>query len=239
MQVAILAGGKGMRLNGGTTPKALAEVKEQPIIEHVMSIYRAAGKDRESVDFYPLVGHEGDKIRLHFLLNSTAYVHCIKTGKEQQTAERLLMAKNPLSHRERLHVAYCDCLANVDIAEVTRFHRGHGKLATLVAVQPESKYGVLQFDEASLDYKCIPTTVKAFNEKPRSVDWVSAGFFIFEHKAWSYFELGKSLEKEPLEALARDGQLVAYRHSGFFKCMDTQKDLEELNAMEGAPWLKK
>jgi glucose-1-phosphate cytidylyltransferase len=224
MKVAILCGGKGMRLNGGTTPKALAEVKDRPLVEHVMSIYG-------DHDFTLLLGHLGDAIRLHFLLHPHEQVHLLDTGRGAQTGNRLRqwMRTGLYLPKATFAVAYCDCLADINVWDVVKFHQSHGKISTLVAVHPTSRFGILGMG--------LNPFVASFNEKPRTSDWVNAGFFVFSSRVFEYLDDGP-LEGAPLEKLAADDQLCAYKHESFFRCVDTQKDLEELELMEGTPWLK-
>ena len=220
MKVAILCGGRGMRLNGGVTPKALAEVNDKPMVEHVMDVYG-------NHDFLLLLGHQGDQVRLRFMLHPRDRVTLADTGKETQTGGRIRQA-SMLRMGGYFAVAYCDCLADVNIWDVVKFHQGHGRVATLVAVHPTTSYGVLGLDDSC--------TVTSFREKPKSNEWVNAGFFLFNQRIFSYLDDGPL--EDTLEKLATEGQLKAYLHEGFFRCVDTQKDLEELNATEGTPWLR-
>ncbi len=227
-----------MRLNGGSHPKAMADVKGRPLVEHVIDIYEQSKLTNELGTSYKLLlGHLGDEIRLHYLLWPNGRVKLIETGKETQTAGRLLKAREQFNDGHTFAVAYCDCLADVDIDKVLAFHRAHGKLATLVAVPAVSKFGVLEFtDDGPRD----PGWVKSFCEKPKTNDWVNFGFFLVEPGVWERMltmPTNPSLEQDVLPILARDGQLVAYRHGGWFHCVDSPKDLEQLNQTEGAPWL--
>ncbi len=230
-----------MRLNGGSHPKAMADVNGRPLISYVMSIYNSSTMLRGYNEFKLLLGHLGDEIRLHYLLHPNERVELVETGRETQTAGRLLKAREHLDDGHTFAVAYCDCLANVDIDKVLAFHRAHGKLATLVAVPAVSKFGVLQF-QAMPYSEGYTDIVLSFSEKPKTNDWVNFGFFLFEPGVWPYFDIGRlsndcNLETLSLPALARDGQLVAYRHGGWFHCVDSPKDLEQLNQTEGTPWL--
>lgn len=237
MHVAILCGGKGLRLNGGSTPKALAEVKDRPLVEHVISIYRTPHLGAYN-EYHLLLGYNGDKIRLHYLLHPNSRVKLVETGKETQTAGRLLRAREYIDDGRTFAVAYCDCLADVDIDEVLTFHRSHGRLATLVAVPVVSKFGVLSFKD--LPFYAGGHIVHGFSEKPKTSDWVNFGFFLFEPDVWSYIgakSVHTVLEQDVLPILAKEGQLVAFRHNGFSTCADSPKDLEQLNAIEGTPWL--
>ena len=223
MRVAILCGGRGMRLNGGQTPKALAEVHDQPLVEHVMNIY---GRQ----DFVLLLGHLNDQVRLRYMLHPRREVEILDTGRDAETGARVRTARKLLtdSNASYFSVAYCDCLADIKVWDVVKFHQQHRKIATLVAVPAVSQYGVLGLDSDE---------VTAFREKPRTANWVNFGFFVFSQGIFDYLDDGP-LEGRTMEMLVADRQLRAYKHDGWHASVDSPKDLERLNKLEGSPWLK-
>jgi glucose-1-phosphate cytidylyltransferase len=229
--VAILCGGRGTRLQERTQtiPKALVEIGGRPILWHVIQIYAAQGFDR----FLLLVGHQGELIERW--VGSEEWptgiqIDCLDTGEDTPTGGRISRV------RERLRggtfcVTYADGVADVDLDALRSYHRDHGALATMTVVRPTLQFGVAELGGDG--------AVVGFREKPRSEHWVNGGFFYFEPGALGYIEDDSVLEGEPLERLAADGQLRAYRHSGFWDCMDTYKDMLLLNdiwAEGGAPW---
>lgn len=218
-------------MNGGLTPKALAEVKGRPLVEHVMSVYG-------DHDFTLLLGHLGDAVRLHFLLHPDDRVTLLDTGRDSQTGARVKAACFHLHDAPCFAVAYCDVLADVNVWDVVKFHQCHGKVATLVAVPAVSRFGVLGLRPNQTMGLNGGWEVEAFNEKPKTPDWVSAGFFVFSSRVFEYLDDGP-IEQMALGRLAMNNQLMAYRHDGVCFHVDTQKDVEELDRMEGPlPWIK-
>jgi glucose-1-phosphate cytidylyltransferase len=252
MKVVILAGGYGSRLAEHTDlkPKPMVEVGEHPILWHVMSIYAAHGFD----DFVIACGYKGEIIKDYFrhlyynhtdleidLLDGSIKamnpqspnwkIAIVDTGLDTMTGGRLLRLRKWLA-QDTFMATYGDGVGNIDIAELLRFHRAHGKLATVTAVRPPARFGGLTFDG---DY------VREFSEKPQAAEgWISGGFFVFEPGVLEYLEDDRTiLERSPLEALAAEGQLLAYRHGGFWQPMDTLRErqlLEKLWASGNAPW---
>lgn len=243
MRTVILCGGKGTRLNelGNAVPKALVEIGGRPIISHLMQHYAASGFNQFSL----CLGHLGDKIREYFGADadgvpvefqgpsdSTWKVSGFDTGEETNTGGRIGRISQSLVDEDRFFVTYGDGLADVDIADLLEFHIAHGKLATMTAVRPRSPFGVVNIaDDGS---------VHAFREKPKLDVWINGGFFVFEREVLELLEGNPVLEETPLETLSERGQLMAYRHNGFWKCMDTYKDSLEFNDLwrTGAPWVK-
>jgi len=150
------------------------------------------------------------------------------------TGGRLKRVAKYLENEERFMVTYGDGLGDVDLQELAEFHASHGKLATVTNFRPASRFGILNIDDSR--------QVTSFSEKPRSDAWASAGFFVFERKIFEYLDGDECiLERQPLERLAREGELVAYHHEGFFCAMDTYREYELLNDLwrtEQAPWKK-
>jgi glucose-1-phosphate cytidylyltransferase len=229
--VAILCGGRGTRLQEKTVdiPKPLVEIGGRPILWHVIRIYAAYGLKR----FVLLCGYKGDLI-VDFAASCEwpdgVSVECLDTGLDTPTGGRIHRARAAL-RGERFLATYADGVADVDLREVVGFHEGHGALATMTVVRPPLPFGVVDLDSDSI--------VGGFREKPRSEHWINGGFFVFEPGVFEYLADSSVLEREPLEGLAEDGQLRAFRHTGFWECMDTYKDAVALNDLWAggrAPW---
>ena len=229
--VAILCGGRGTRLQEHTQsiPKPLVEIGGEPIVWHVIQIYAAQGLRR----FWLLTGYKGHLIEEY--VSSRGWpegveVRCVDTGEDTPTGGRIRQAGDMLGDRA-FCATYADGVADIDIRALVEFHRDHGDLATVTVVRPELQFGITELDGDG--------RVRGFQEKPRSEHWVNGGFFCFEHGALGYVGEDSVLEREPLERLASVGQLHAYRHEGFWECMDTYKDAVQLNdlwAGERPPW---
>jgi glucose-1-phosphate cytidylyltransferase len=253
MKVVILAGGLGTRLaeETATRPKPMVEIGGRPILWHIMNIYAAHGQR----EFVVACGYRGDLIKDYFRhlyfreadlmidLTDGSFralsprtsrdwkVAVVDTGVETMTGGRLLRLRRWLEG-EPFMVTYGDGVGDVDIAALLRFHRAHGRLATVTAVRPPARFGGLVFDG---DRVC------EFSEKPQAAEgWINGGFFVFEPGVLDYLDGDASvLERAPLERLARDGELHAYRHEGFWQPMDTVRErqlLEQLWTGGGAPW---
>lgn len=256
MKVVLLAGGLGTRLSEETDlkPKPMVEIGGKPILWHIMKMYSHYGFD----DFIVCCGYKGFLIKEYFYhyymhvsdvtidmaTNSIEYhatkaepwkITLVDTGLSTMTGGRLARVRNYLDN-EAFMLTYGDGVCDVDIKDLVEYHKKSGKLATLTAVQTAGKFGSLKIDEAS--------AIRAFEEKPRGDGaWINGGFFVLEPGVFDHINGGDSTiwEREPLEALARDGQLGAYKHSGFWKPMDTLRDKIELEDMWGkgkAPWKK-
>jgi glucose-1-phosphate cytidylyltransferase len=229
--VVILCGGAGTRLREHTRsiPKPLVEIGGRPILWHVIQIYLAQG----FTDFLLLTGFKAELIeefakREDWPAGTT--VRCLETGSESPTGERLRRAAPELG-AETVCVTYADGLADIDLHALVDDHRGSHKQATMTVVQPELQFGIADLNGDD--------TVRGFIEKPRSEHWINGGFFCFEPHALRQIGPDSVLEREPLERLAVSGELRAFRHQGFWECMDTYKDavlLNELWASGRAPW---
>ncbi len=229
--VVILCGGRGTRLHerGSSMPKPLVEIGGRPILWHVINIYLAHGFRR----FLLLTGYRGEQVEA-FVAGERwpdgAEVACLKTGEDTPTGGRLHQAGAALDG-ERFCLAYADGVADIDLGGLLDYHGDHGAAATMAVVQPGLPFGVARLNGDG--------SVLGFTEKPRSDLWVNAGFFCFERSALGVIEPDSVLEREPLERLAASGKLRAFRHEGFWECMDTYKDAITLNGLwaEGrAPW---
>jgi glucose-1-phosphate cytidylyltransferase len=225
--VAILCGGKGtrMRESGESLPKPLVEIGARPILWHVMSVYAAQGLS----DFVLLLGHGGDRIR-GFAETCPWNITCVDTGVDTPTGGRVARAREHLEGAT-FCLTYADGVADIDLRALVEFHRAHGRLATMTVVQPRNPWGVARVAEDG--------RVEGFAEKPRLESWVNGGFFVMEPGALDRIGPDQVLEREPLEGLAASGELHAFRHEGFWDCMDTYKDhllLNELWARGEAPW---
>ena len=229
--VAILCGGRGTRLreHAPALPKPLVEVGGRPIVWHVLQLYAARGFNR----FLLLTGHRHEAID-EFVARETwppgTTVECVFTGDDTPTGGRIACVRERLGDGT-FCVTYADGVADLDPAAVVDWHRGHGALATVTVVQPTLGFGVAELDGEG--------RVAGFHEKPRLDRWINGGFFCFEPAALDWIGADSVLEREPLERLAAEGQLHAYRHTGFWQCMDTHKDVAMLNDLWGeghAPW---
>ena len=257
MKTIILCGGKGMRLHEETEyrPKPLVPVGGRPILLHIMRIYAQAGFR----EFILCLGYRGDMIKDYFLnyeamsndftmrlgcqhaidFNSSHqeqdyHVTLADTGLETMTGGRVKRVQKYIDE-DTFMLTYGDGVADIDINALLKFHYSHGRLATVTAVHPTSRYGVLEIgDEGS---------VLNFAEKPVMNDWMSAGFFVFNRRFFDYLEGEDSfMEIGTLQRLAREGELMAYKHDGFFFSMDTYRDYRYLNDLwdKGqTPWIRK
>jgi glucose-1-phosphate cytidylyltransferase len=227
--VAILCGGRGTRLQEHTAsiPKALVEIGGRPIVWHVINIYLAQGFRR----FLLLTGYRGDQVEA-FVASSSwpaeASVRCVDTGVDTPTGGRIHAARAELAGG-LFCATYADGVADIDLHALGAFHAGHGGLATMTVVRPELQFGVAELNGDGV--------VRGFVEKPRSERWVNGGFFCFQADALDFIGADNVLERDPLERLAAAGQLHAFRHEGFWDCMDTYKDAVELNDLwkQGTP----
>lgn len=257
MKAVILAGGYGTRLSEetGVRPKPMVEVGNNPILWHIMTIFSAYGVN----EFIICCGYKGEQIKAYF---STYYLsradvtfdfsngsvkhhanHCepwqvtlVDTGEQTMTGGRLKRVRQYLGD-EPFFFTYGDGLSDVDLACLAEFHREQGALATLTAVQPPGRFGAFRLGDGQ-------TRIKQFREKPRGDSddaWINGGYFVLDPRVIDHIGGDHTVwEHEPMERLAHDGQLAAYRHAGFWHPMDTLRDkkvLEELWASGAAPWM--
>ena len=254
--VVILCGGRGTRLRERTReiPKPLVEIGGRPIVQHVIELYAAQGFRH----FLLATGYRGELIERFAAAcrwPGGVQVQCVDTGLDTPTGGRLKLAvgadrdgaggggvellgahcagaRATRAKWGSFCVTYADGLADIDLARLLAFHEGHGALATMTVVRPELPFGVAELDGGD-------GRVLGFHEKPRSEHWVNGGFFCLRAGALEYLAHDSVLEREPLERLAAAGELRAFRHDGFWECMDTYKDAVALNdlwASGAAPW---
>ncbi len=244
----------GTRLREETEyrPKPLVEIGGRPILWHIMKIYSHYGFK----DFVLCLGYKGHMIKEYFLKYRLMHsdftlrlgtpeepqfhdsngqvdwtVTFAETGSEAMTGARVKRIERYITE-ENFMLTYGDGVADIDIAKLREFHARHGKIATVTGVRPVSRYGELAVEGG---------VVKLFSEKPQSQDgFISGGFFVFNRRFFAYLNDDEDcvLEREPLEQLAHDGQLMSYPHKGFWQCMDTHRDFLALNKLweKGAPW---
>ncbi len=253
MKVVILCGGQGTRLREETEfrPKPLVDVGGRPILWHIMKIYAHYGLR----DFVLCLGYKGSVIKEYFLnyeaMNNdftidlgakskitfhgeheeqNFHVTLADTGLDTMTGGRVKRASRYID-TDTFCVTYGDGVSDVNIADLLAFHKSHGRLATLTTVRPYSRYGIIDLSPEG--------SVNSFVEKPQLEGSANAGFMVFNKEVLNYLDPHCVLEKEPLEQLAREGQLMAYRHEGFFFSMDTYREYKLLNELWDsgkAPW---
>ena len=228
--VVILCGGRGTRLREKTEsiPKPLVEIGGRPIVWHVISIYAARGFGR----FLLCTGYKGEQMAEWAAATDWPdglEVRCIDTGLETPTGGRLKLIEDEVE--SEFCATYADGVADIDLVRLVEVHRERGQIGTVTVVQPELQFGVAELDESD--------AVRGFVEKPSLDNWINGGFFCFQRGFFDYLKEDSVLEREPLARLATDGQLNAYRHEGFWDCMDTYKDSVMLNDLWAAgdpPW---
>jgi glucose-1-phosphate cytidylyltransferase len=254
VKVVILCGGLGTRLREETEfrPKPMVEIGGRPILWHIMKMYAHHGFR----DFVLCLGYRGNTIKDYFLnyeAMNNDFTMCLgqrsqiryhgrhreqgysvtlaDTGLESMTGGRVRKIQKYIDGDTFL-LTYGDGVSDVNLGRLLEFHRSHGKIATVTTVPPLSRFGILELVDQS--------RVLRFIEKPRSEGWISAGFFALERRVFDYLGGDECIfEREPLERLAADGQLMAYRHEGFFYAMDTFREYQHLNdlwASGNAPW---
>ena len=256
MKTVLLCGGLGTRLSEETQlkPKPMVEIGGKPILWHIMKMYEQYGFN----DFFLALGYKGEVIKDYFLSyharQSNLYIHLksgktnythptsedwnvslIDTGALTMTGGRLLRLQPFLHDSGTFMLTYGDGVSNINIESLVKFHRAHGKLATVTAVRPPVRFGELIIE----DYK-----VSHFQEKPQAGEgWINGGFFVFEPEIFDFLTDDTTfLEREPLEQLAKKGELIAYKHPGFWQCMDTIRDrdyLQESWQTGKAAWIKR
>mgnify|MGYP002624688594 CR=1 FL=1 len=256
MKVVILAGGKGTRISEESylRPKPMIEIGDMPILWHIMKMYSYYGYN----EFIICCGYKGymikeyfanyylrmsdvtfdlkneNKMFLHHNAAESWKVTLVDTGLESQTGYRIKKIQPYISPQECFMLTYGDGVADVDIQKLLQNHMNRGRIATITAVQPTGKYGMLDITESG--------DVSSFIEKPKGDGgWINGGFMVLNYAVFDFLAVSEDLifEREPLEALAQKRQLNAYKHYGFWKAMDTMRDKDQLNEMweaNKAPW---
>lgn len=256
MKVVILAGGLGTRISEESQirPKPMVEIGGKPILWHIMKHYSYYGFN----DFIICCGYKGEMIKDYFdnyylhasdvtfdftkenhieIHNNVAEpwkVTVVDTGKESMTGGRLRRIQKYIPTGERFLMTYGDGVSDVNLSHLLEFHQKQGKIATVTAIQPGGRFGVMNIDENEV--------VRSFEEKPKEDgNWISAGFFVLENKVFDYIDSSDMtvFEQSSMQKLAGDGQLTAYRHRGFWHPMDTLRDKNQLENMwqtDAAPW---
>lgn len=252
MKIVILVGGLGTRLTEETEvkPKPMVEIGDWPILWHILKLYA----HHQFFEFFLALGYRGEMIKKYFLdyynLNGNItidfhadnmqtekddhedwVIHLIETGQKTNTGGRVKRLE-PWLKGETFMATYGDAVSDIDLYALLQFHRSHGRIATVTAVRPPARFGGIVFEG---------DIVKKFTEKPQIGEgWINGGFLVFEPEIFNYLENDQSsLEADLLEHLAADGQLAAYRHEGFWQCMDTLRDkrlLESYWQSGNAPW---
>lgn len=256
MKVVILAGGYGTRLSEETElkPKPMVEIGGKPILWHIMKIYSHYGFN----EFIILLGYKGYYIKEYFanyflhqsdvtfdmksgemnVHNNTSEpwkVTLIDTGIDTLTAGRIKQAEPYIKDKEDFFLTYGDGVSNVNILELLQFHKKQNKILTMTSIQPESRYGIIQTDKNN--------TLISFSEKPENeIGWINGGFFVCKSEIFKYLENSQyiMLEKEPIEKLVEEKEVSAYKHHGFWKCMDTLRDKKQLETLyknNNAKWM--
>ena len=245
MNVVILCGGRGTRLYPDTEfkPKPMVEIGGKPILWHILKIYERSNYN----NFVLALGYRGLDIKKYFLdynlmsadvnidlskgvinqnsgLKENWKINMIDTGVESMTGGRLLRLENTIRKDGTFMLTYGDGLSDINIKELVDFHKSHGKIATVTAVRPRGRFGVINFDGEK---------VTDFHEKPQVGEgWINGGFFVFEPEIFDYLSNDSTvLEGAPMQKLTKDGQLMAFKYKGAWQCMDTPRDRDELNAL--------
>jgi len=255
MKTVILCGGLGTRLSEETQlkPKPMVEIGGKPILLHIMKIF----EKHNIQDFHLALGYKADFIKDYFLkynslnndfsvnlksgkikfndiIEENWNINLTDTGLNTMTGGRLLRLKESLKNEETFMLTYGDGVSNVDLTRLLKFHKSHGKIATVTAVRPPVRFGELIIYD---------NKVEEFAEKPQAgKGWINGGFFVFNKEIFNYIEDDSiMLEREPLEKLSKMGELMAYKHDDFWQCMDTIREKEILEGLlnsNSAPWLK-
>jgi len=229
MKVILLAGGFGTRLSEHTKtiPKPMINVAGKPMLLHIMKLYAKYGYK----DFYIALGYKGEIIKKFFNKKFFDWnIHLIETGENTMTGGRLKRLKKYIG-KETFMMTYGDGLSNVNLKKLLKFHKKNKKLATLTAVRPPARFGALKLNGQYVSY---------FKEKSKLDEgWINGGFFVMEPEFLKFIKNDNTyLEREPLEAATKKGQLIAFRHEGFWQCMDTKRDMDRLNKILNSKKIK-
>ena len=231
MKVILLAGGFGTRLSEYTDaiPKPMVQIGNKPILWHIMNFYAQYNHK----NFYVALGYKGEVIREYFSKISEKWnINLIDTGQKSMTGGRVKRLQKFIG-KETCMLTYGDGLANINIDNLLSFHKNHGKLVTVSAVRPPGRFGAIKLnDDRVVDFK----------EKSKTEEgWINGCFFVIEPDFFNFLDGDDSyLEREPLERAVKEKELFAYKHEGFWQCMDTKRDMKNLEEIysKGAPWLR-
>ena len=224
MKVVILAGGFGTRISEytKTIPKPLIKISGKPILIHIMELYSRYGFK----EFYIALGYKGNEIKKFFKKNNFSKwkINLVETGKNTMTGGRLKRLKKYFKKNETFMMTYGDGISNVNLKKLLNFHEKNKRIATLTAVRPPARFGAL---------KISGKRVKYFKEKSKLDEgWINGGFFVMDQKIFDFIDSDKTyLEREPLEKLTKNKQLLAYKHNSFWQCMDTKRDKDKLEQL--------
>ena len=232
-KVIILCGGLGSRLAEETKikPKPMVKIGKKPILSHIINYYNKFGFK----NFILALGYKGSYIKKNLKYKKNINISFVKTGTKTLTGGRLLKLKNILKNEKYFHLTYGDGLTNQNLRKLEKFHLLHKKVATITAVRPPVRFGEINLSG---------TNVKNFQEKIQSnKNWINGGFFVFSKEIFNYIKNNNSmLETEPINMLIKAKQLKAFKHNGFWQCMDTMRDkqaLEEMLKANKTPWIIK
>ena len=229
MKVILLAGGLGTRLSEytDTIPKPMVQIGDKPMLLHIMDLYSRY----QHKDFYVALGYKGEVIKKYFSKISNKWnINLIDTGQKTMTGGRVKRFQKLIGN-ETCMLTYGDGLSNINLNDLLSFHKSHGKLITVSAVRPPARFGAIKLEG---------DRVASFKEKSHLGEgWINGGFFVIEPDFFNFIDGDNTyLEREPLEKAASKGELFAYKHEGFWQCMDTKRDKDYLEEvyLKGAPW---
>ena len=233
IKTVILCGGLGTRIfeETKTKPKPMIKLGDKPILHHIIEIYKKYGFK----EFILATGYKGEVISKYFSKKfNDCSISVVNTGQQTMTGGRLLRLKRYFLNNENFMLTYGDGLTDQNLKNLLTYHLSHKKIGTITAVRPPARYGEL---------KIVGKKVKQFDEKPIvTKSWINGGFFVFNSKIFNYLKNNSTiLEKAPLEKISNEGELRAYKHYGFWQCMDTMRDKKYLSNMlknKKAPWKK-
>ena len=230
MKVILLAGGFGTRLSEYTDaiPKPMIKIGEKPMLWHIMNLYARYNH----TNFFVALGYKGEIIKEYFTKTKEKWnINLVDTGQKTMTGGRVKRLKKFIGN-ETCMLTYGDGLANINLDALLDFHKKHGKLVTVTAVRPPARFGAIKLNG---------NRVNDFKEKSKMEEgWINGGFFIIEPSFFDFIEGDDTyLEREPLARVAKEGELFAYKHEGFWQCMDTKRDRDNLEEIykKGAPWI--
>ena len=231
MKVILLAGGLGTRISEytNTIPKPMVQIAGKPMLWHIMNLYAQYKHN----NFLVALGYKGDEIKKYFSKKSNEWnIELIETGEKTMTGGRVKRLQKFIGN-ETCMLTYGDGIADIDLNALLVFHKNHGKLVTVSAVRPPARFGAISLDG---------DRVKSFKEKSYTAEgWINGGFFVIEPDFFNYIDGDETfLEREPLEKAVSKGELFAYKHKGFWQCMDTKRDRDHLEEiyMKEKKWPK-